>query len=268
MKMVEERKWGETRSFGPRQWLRHKLLVDQLQKHLSQGIVLDAGCGEGKMAEMIAEKGFQVFAFDESRDSLKEASALGVDTRGADTLVCPAKKVVHWLGKLDQIPFPNNSFDAIIAGDVLEHIENDQKAVQEFFQVLKPGGLAIISVPADPKKWSIDDDWSGHKRRYRKADVLSLFQAAGFKLDTCYFWGWPITWLYYRLFYIPMLKKRFKERKVQAGLAHASAQTGLAGLKDSKLLEIVFWLAFLPDQLFLGTKWGIGLIGVFRKSTT
>ncbi len=55
------------------------------------------------------------------------------------------------------IPFDSESFDAIICIHVLEHVENDRKAIQEFHRVLKPGGWALISVPIDFSRATYED---------------------------------------------------------------------------------------------------------------
>ncbi len=47
------------------------------------------------------------------------------------------------------LPFKNNSFDFILCNHVLEHIENDHKAMNELFRVLKPGGTGIFQIPQD-----------------------------------------------------------------------------------------------------------------------
>ena len=241
--MAERRKWGASPTFGPRQWFRHRLLVRELAASRAQGTVLDAGCGHGRMAELLSKRGLQVFGFDESSLAVSKAA-----TRVPDAL--------FWSGSLLQMALPDAKFDAVISGDVLEHLEDDKKAVAEIFRVLKPGGLAVVSVPADPKKWSLDDEWSGHKRRYNKADLISLFKSAGFAVIKCRHWGWPITWIYYRLFYIPMLKRQ---------LGSKQGSPGLQGMKESKLYESAFRIAFLPDMLCLDAPAGIGLLAVFSK---
>ena len=50
---------------------------------------------------------------------------------------------------LHQIPFPDQSFDAIICNHVLEHVADDRQCARELFRVLKPGGWAIMQVPID-----------------------------------------------------------------------------------------------------------------------
>ena len=195
------------------------------------------------MAHLAAAHGLSVVAFDESRACLEK------------TCGTPAE-IACFKGSITRMALAENSFDAVMSGDVLEHIEDDRRAVAEFFRVLKPGGVAVISVPADPGKWSIDDEWSGHKRRYTEAGIKKLFAEAGFEMLDCYAWGWPMTWIYYRLVYIPMLKRKFaRGRKDQEP----------QGLPASSLMELIFKLVFLPDQIMLGAKWGIGFIGVFQK---
>jgi ubiquinone/menaquinone biosynthesis C-methylase UbiE len=52
---------------------------------------------------------------------------------------------------IQAIPFPGNYFDIVICNHVLEHVPDDQKAMREFYRVLKPGGIGFISAPFDPK---------------------------------------------------------------------------------------------------------------------
>jgi len=195
------------------------------------------------MEHLLGRSDFSLFGFDESRESIETACS-------------GAPGAIFLRAGINSMPFAGNKFDAVVSGDVLEHIEDDKAAVAEIFRVLKPGGMAVISVPADPQKWSIDDDWSGHKRRYAKDQLISLFKSSGFETVSCYHWGWPVTWIYYRLFYIPML-----ERRLQA----PSNSREPKGMTASKWMEYVFRLAFLPDIILKGAESGIGLIAVFKK---
>ena len=72
--------------------------------------------------------------------SVKQLDYLSADLNSDKTMV-----------KMDitSISWPDNSFDRIICFHVLEHIENDKKALQELYRVLKPGGWAIIQSPVD-----------------------------------------------------------------------------------------------------------------------
>jgi SAM-dependent methyltransferase len=59
---------------------------------------------------------------------------------------------------LTNLPYENNQFDFVIANHVLEHIENDKKAMTEIFRVLKPGGQAILQVPISLKLTTTYED--------------------------------------------------------------------------------------------------------------
>jgi len=58
------------------------------------------------------------------------------------------------------LPFNNNSFDIIFCNHVLEHIEDDQKAMQELYRVLKPGGMGIFQIPQDYTRETTYEDFS------------------------------------------------------------------------------------------------------------
>lgn len=68
------------------------------------------------------------------------------------------------------IPF-NNEFDAIGAFDILEHIDDDIKAMQQVYNALKANGYFLITVPAYQFMWSYFDDFFKHKRRYSQKDI-------------------------------------------------------------------------------------------------
>lgn len=66
------------------------------------------------------------------------------------------------------LPFENNSYDIIFCNHVLEHIENDKKAMQELFRVLKPGGMGIFQVPQELDREKTYEDFSITKPEDRK----------------------------------------------------------------------------------------------------
>jgi SAM-dependent methyltransferase len=80
-----------------------------------------------------------------------------------------------------RIPF-ENEFDVIGAFDVLEHIEEDETVLLQMFQATKPGGGVILTVPQHPFLWSVVDDYSFHKRRYTRKELVNKLRRAGFKI--------------------------------------------------------------------------------------
>ena len=72
------------------------------------------------------------------------------------------------------LPFPSAGLDLVVAFDILEHIEEDHLAAAEIRRVLRPGGTALIAVPADMRLWSAHDEAVGHVRRYDRAGLLAV----------------------------------------------------------------------------------------------
>lgn len=69
-------------------------------------------------------------------------------------------------GAATELPFADASFDLVCAFDVIEHVEDDQRAFAELGRVLRPGGVLVFSVPIHPHLWSPFDLAVGHVRRY------------------------------------------------------------------------------------------------------
>jgi len=67
----------------------------------------------------------------------------------------------------------------VLATDIIEHVDDDVRALREVARVLKPGRTALITVPAFPSLWGFQDDVSQHKRRYRMKPLLERIRQAG-----------------------------------------------------------------------------------------
>ena len=82
-------------------------------------------------------------------------------------------------GSATDLPFRDGSFDVVAAFDVVEHCEDDARAVSELLRVLVPGGRLMVSVPAYGWAWSDHDVQAGHYRRYTRRQVVRLVEGAG-----------------------------------------------------------------------------------------
>jgi ubiquinone/menaquinone biosynthesis C-methylase UbiE len=101
-------------------------------------------------------------------------------------------------GSCTNLPFGADSVDCVTALDVLEHVEHDAAAVREFHRVLRPGGVAVITVPASMALWSDWDVALHHFRRYDRASLAALFPAADWKrehVNYTNFAVFPAVWL-------------------------------------------------------------------------
>jgi SAM-dependent methyltransferase len=79
-------------------------------------------------------------------------------------------------GDIRALPLTDASVDLLLATDVIEHVDDDQKALSEIRRVLRPGGTALITVPAFPSLWGLQDIKSQHYRRYRMRPFLDLLE--------------------------------------------------------------------------------------------
>jgi SAM-dependent methyltransferase len=76
------------------------------------------------------------------------------------------------------IPFAAE-FDVVAAFDVLEHIDEDEEVIRQLRQATKPGGGVIITVPQHARLWSAVDDFSRHRRRYTRQELVHKLESAG-----------------------------------------------------------------------------------------
>jgi SAM-dependent methyltransferase len=94
--------------------------------------VLDLGCRSGALTRHFLE-GNEVVGLDVDRAALAKAEALGIEPVEADVE--------------EPLPFPDGSFDAVVAGELLEHLRFPDALVAEVRRVLRPGGVFVGSVP-------------------------------------------------------------------------------------------------------------------------
>jgi SAM-dependent methyltransferase len=90
----------------------------------------------------------------------------------------PASGLLFVVGKLEAAPLAPGSFDAILALDVLEHLDDDAAGLREAARLLKSGGLLLVTVPALPSLWGQQDVISHHRRRYTRRALCDAFARA------------------------------------------------------------------------------------------
>jgi SAM-dependent methyltransferase len=130
--------------------------------------ILDVGCGTGANLEMLSQFG----------------EAEGVDVSSDALAFCRQRGLQNVRqGEAEHLPYEDRSFDLVTALDVVEHLDNDVAGLCEMRRVLRPGGYALIFVPAFMFLWGVQDDISYHRRRYTRSDLQTALRAAGFEID-------------------------------------------------------------------------------------
>jgi SAM-dependent methyltransferase len=135
--------------------------------------VLEVGSSTGTNLRLLRELEFRsVEALDTSEEAIRYCRDKGLGlVRQGD--VCA-------------MPFPAAGFDLVLATDVIEHVNNDRQAIREIARVLRPGGHALITVPAFPSLWGLQDRVAHHKRRYRFRELLERIELAGLLTERAY----------------------------------------------------------------------------------
>lgn len=144
------------------------------------GKVLDIGCGSGALSAELLRAGRNVISQDLSERMVAMCRNY-LDRQGLDN-----SRVRH--GSIDDIP-EKQHFDAVISLDVIEHIEDDMKAVEKMRATLKPGGTLVLSVPAMSVLYGPKDVEVGHYRRYDKQQLIDVLSSGGFDIQSCRFWN-------------------------------------------------------------------------------
>lgn len=151
---------------------RNRLIVWSLQRHFGQvGSFLEIGCGTGFVLAGVHRAfpqailaGSEIYdqGLSFARDRVPAAQLYQMDAR--------------------KLPF-EEEYDVVGAFDVLEHIDEDDAVLREMFRTVRKGGGIVVTVPQHPFLWAEVDDYSFHKRRYTRPELLRKVRAAGFQVE-------------------------------------------------------------------------------------
>lgn len=148
-----------------------KSIIDRHMKNMSlknNTSILNVGCGTGGTIEVLEKYG-RLENVDTSNEAVSYLKKRNI-------------KNVRKINGL-KLPYKNDTFDLIVALDVLEHIREDSRALAEWNRVLKPGGKLLITVPAYQWLWSDHDESLHHYRRYALSGLHSTVNREGFKVN-------------------------------------------------------------------------------------
>lgn len=145
--------------------------------------VLDCGCGDGYLAVLTKPKVKQVVGLDFSVNRLKNFTQKALKN-----------KIYRIAGDSCQLPIKNESFDVILVSELLEHVAEDEKMLQEIHSSLKEGGQLILSVPYKEMintvicpKCHHEFYRHGHLRSYDKPKLKQQLKKVGFQYIRFYF---------------------------------------------------------------------------------
>jgi SAM-dependent methyltransferase len=164
---VEDRHWWYAE--------RRSLLAKELRRLPAPGRALDIGAAGGGNTRVLLGHGWQPVALEFAPTAAQIARERGLDVVRADAR---------------ELPVRTGSMDLVTAFDILEHIEEDYLAAAEITRVLRPGGTALIAVPADMALWSAHDTAVGHVRRYTRQTLADVIVKGGLVVEEM--WSWNV----------------------------------------------------------------------------
>ncbi len=145
-------------------------ITGQFKKFL-YGDILEIGCGVGNFTNQLLAFG-KVSAIDINKDYLKRTKKL--IGSGGKVGFGDIEKGSYFFKK-------NKKFDTIVFLNVLEHIQDDEAALNNLFNLLKKGGKLILIVPSQKFLYGEIDRSIGHFRRYEKTELIKKLRSIGFE---------------------------------------------------------------------------------------
>lgn len=262
--------WFRTSLFGlvapslgwapPLRYLLRRARILKLMRCLPRGALVEVGCGAGALLDDFSVLGFGSVGLETSPAAFAMARSLAACSGGPQTIL------------EDPDPSWNETQQIVCAFDVLEHIELDSNAVEEWVSWLQPQGFLMLSVPAHRDRWTEGDEWAGHWRRYDRRDIIQLLESRGLSIKHIECYGFPlanITEVLGRRVY----RRLLAERAQDTSKAQATAGSGIERAEVRKLFSRINTMpgrfalrgCFLLQAVASRTDWGSGYLVLAQR---
>jgi SAM-dependent methyltransferase len=238
---------------------RHRFLLHAVRRHAGRPDArpapwraIDLGAGGGAWAAYLHRR--RPVALSELAVADSSLTALGLAGRGL-----PPDVGRYQIDLLDLCW--RERWDAAFLLDVLEHLPEHERALEQVHRALAPGGLLFITVPALHRLWTWNDEVVGHQRRYCRADFHRLAAASGFHL---------VEARYFMFFLSPLLLAARVCRRPPHLLSREETWALVEKMHRAPsppvnaLLRAVFALE-TPLGHYLPFPWGSSLLAILRK---
>ena len=227
----------QTSDFG-RQTIDSKELKSDDRRPMSR--LIDVGAGNGLFLKFFKNREFEVTGIELEAELVakmkRDPQLKGVAISQGDITKLTGKE----------------QYDVAIASDVIEHIKDDKKALENLWTFLKPGGLLVITVPAHSHLYGKRDVAWGHFRRYDKKKLELKVKSLKFaEIRTLTFWNIVGYFVYF--FYEKILHKQINE-EMRYGKSF-----------KSKIVRTVLDFILKVEEMIGGLPWGLTLVAVVKK---
>ncbi|MBF0105401.1 MAG: class I SAM-dependent methyltransferase [Deltaproteobacteria bacterium] len=242
--MIEEEYYRQERLEKNNWWFATKTnrLADVLRTFLgnTENNILEIGCGTGTCIPLLQKYG-RVVSIDKSPHAIN---------------VCRQKKFHPLLMNVeDDLPFERASFDVVVLLDVIEHIKKDVSVLEKINELLKQGGILLLTTSAFKHLWSEHDGDVQHFRRYTKKNLAAKLKNTGYRVVRQ---NYTCALLYFPLLFLLILSRlRVFKKKISTEMLETGA------LMNS-LLTILFKLEIKLSR-FVSFPFGTGIISIATK---
>lgn len=243
------------------------------------GNILEIGCGQGRFLRAVrnSRKGEQSYVgCDINIENLRKVRAITGDH--GDIHLCA--------GNLSRLPFADDSFDAVVFFDVLEHVQSAEESVRELNRIMKQGGLLHAFIPCEGNLWTfhgllsklgigrnLKRKLAGHLRQFKTAEVLNLFHHYGFRLERIRYSGYALEQFFDLAFYTALqvswlhsiLARAHTESSPASDNQRDSGFKKLAISFFRAVKNILFGIAYYESLLLSKVPYSLGVHATFRK---
>jgi SAM-dependent methyltransferase len=192
--------------------------------------VLEIGPGEGALACRLAVG--HRYTGVELSERTRQVTAARLAAQGT-----PGRL----LSSLDDLA-PDERFDLVCAFEVIEHIDDDARALAAWVRHLRPGGLLLLSTPADPERFGAHDVLAGHFRRYEPETLAQLARDNGLRDIRVFHTGYPMGYPLERARHL-LASRRLAAHGVDFATGVDAQQVAAHTERSSSLLQPPGWSA-------------------------
>jgi len=238
----------------PRYLLR-RWVVRRLIRHIKPQDFIEIGSASGEMADWLSAHDIPGVAVEISPQALRMLRARFENH---------PRIQVHNAAEGQ----PDRTADLLLSMEVMEHLADDHLALSEWFELIRPGGHLLLSVPAGKRLFSAEDEMVGHFRRYERQELIEKLTAAGFERPDVLCYGFPLGLVLKKIRNIVAKRKlRHDRRDMQERTEASGVERQFLWLKW--MFNNFFFLPFnLLQMPFLRLDWTDGYIAVARKPLT
>ena len=227
-------------------WTRAAILA-RIRDLTSDAAIADLGCSTGYLLEELS-------------DSHPRATLIGIDLVASGLskahVLVPGARLLR--ADACELPLVDGSIDAVVSANLLEHIPDDSRALEEIARVLRVGGSAVLVVPSGPGTFDYYDRFLGHERRYGRGELAGKARRVGLDVVEDRY----IASLLYPVFWLVKKRNRLRYGRLEGAALEQRVAQDIAGTRDSRIGHA---LRRLEETLELRLPFGIRNLVVLHK---